>query len=493
MGGGLALGAGVFAIYFLFGNKRAQQQEAAKSIAQWESAWTKARTCLVGAHPPAADPFDTLAIRALRGDAPSCSYGELGRPEGMSTGVVEIEAAWDDEEKAWHALALAGGAAAMGAQITALDAADRALRKAAGMDDAPAAGPPPPPIALLRAGPAVATTAGVTLDRLETTGHALVGTIDADDVAIELIARGPGDVVLARHRTGVTLSVSDPSWGATEGIGDGDEAVTVSAGPIAHDGTIDRGVVVVKTPQAVRVAGAIGKGAARAVVISTAVKGQQTLEIVRSSDGGAHWGKPEVVPGAWGERAVEDPVDGGLVLSGGPDADAPIWLALRDAAAPTTLVPFGGDPGLTPTCVSGGAIWAVTSASEGLVRVVPGAAATPPIAIDPGFHVATCTKNAAAIVVESEIRRCTEASCDAGLSVPAGLAGGAGGIIDLFDGSGVVYADQAERLIGVWRTGVDPVFVRAPPAMRLIGVAVWNKTPTFALLGADGLHFAPLP
>jgi hypothetical protein len=124
-----------------------------------------------------------------------------------------------------------------------------------------------------------------------------------------------------------------------------------------------------------------------------------------------------------------------------------------------------------------------------LGRLALGEPAVPPIEIPEGAQPIACTAETVALRTNDKIYRCTRTSCDQGMSVP----GDSEGFADVFDGGGVVFAAQHDRLIGAWRNGVDPVYVRAPAGATLVGVAVWGKTPTFAFQTDAGLRFAPLP
>jgi len=73
------------------------------------------------------------------------------------------------------------------------------------------------------------------------------------------------------------------------------------------------------------------------------------------------------------------------------------------------------------------------------------------------------------------------------------VPGSSEGFADVFDGGGVAFAMQRDRIVGVWRNGVDPLFLRAPEGATLVGVVVWGKAPTLAFTTEAGLRFAPVP
>jgi hypothetical protein len=174
-------------------------------------------------------------------------------------------------------------------------------------------------------------------------------------------------------------------------------------------------------------------------------------------------------------------------MLGRKDADTPAFLFFDAATGAPSVVETTGTPDPSRTCFSG-AIWYSTSEDEGAIaRAAPGAPAAPTPPFDDRVELLACTKDAVAVRVDQKIHRCTTAGCDDGLAVPNHI-----GFADVFDGSGVVFAAQAGRVVGIWRSGQAPVYDRAPAGASLTGVAVWDKTPVLAFETAAGIQLAPM-
>jgi hypothetical protein len=493
IGGGLAIGAGLFATYFFLGSKAENRDAARAPIAAWSERWQAARACYLGKVPGSPDPAEALLIRELMGEKPRCSLAELGIPEGKASGIEEIEAAWADEDKAWHTLVKAQGKPAdMGPAITALDRIEHRLRAAVGLADAPAPKTAAAPAELV-AGAPVAGSAGVAITALETTGHAMVGDGLRGSDAYEIAAAAP-DRALVRRVPPDTLRAPDGTWAAVLESGAGIGVVT--AGPTGDDGEVgDGAATVVKGDDIESLLAALGTGNERAVVVQRS----KDAAIVRSHDGGAAWGKPTALPGV-GEVDAWTDILGGTGYLMLPQADGQYhWLMLTPPAG--SLMIGRAVPerlGTVSRCSAGTTLWWVDPDREEDVLHRSDAAADVAITTSsatssgPIVQLLACTGDAAAVALQHSIHRCTTAGCDAGVA-PGSLVERGRGFVDVFDGSGLVYARQSGRLIGVWRTGVAPRFVRAPAGATLVGVAVWKGVPTFALTGSDGLRFAPLP
>ncbi|HTJ40864.1 MAG TPA: hypothetical protein VL463_02175, partial [Kofleriaceae bacterium] len=110
-----------------------------------------------------------------------------------------------------------------------------------------------------------------------------------------------------------------------------------------------------------------------------------------------------------------------------------------------------------------------------------------PITLTGRVQPLACTKDAVAVSTGLEYQRCTDSGCDGAFEIP-NLAGKA----DVFDGGGVVFAGQTGRLIGVWRSGVAPVYVRAPKDLHFGAVVVWGGKPTLVFDTPEGLRPATL-
>jgi hypothetical protein len=508
MGGGVAVGASVFAWYFLVGNRSAKRDEAQQPIAAWSAEWHKARACLLGEHPPAGTAAEVLTMRAMLGETRSCSFSELGRPEGMASGIDEVEAAWDDAEQAWHKLVVTGNAAEQGPLIEALDKAEADLRRATGMADVPWQKPVGGGPRDLPATPPVPGTAGRSFGALTAHDHALSGESSRGDEDSEVLVRGPADVTFVRAAPDVLRAVPDPSWGARIVRHPDDETkATIRAGAVAPDGTLAADAGIAIDGKVAALLAAFGGGAGPRQLLVLLDEPKDPVAILRSTDGGAHWSKPVRVPGSG--LATETTIDrpSGAVFLRWPKAAAAVPPPADDdeyleptiereygylgAGVPELARgPIAPDADLDRPCFASGGLWH-TAGGDTLVHVVPGGPSSAiPLGDKGGARIAACTKDAAAIDRDG-IRRCAGTACEP--PTPLGGRAGQGPFIDLFDGSGVIIAQQVDRLIAVRRSGVEPVFVRAPAGLALVGVTIWNQVPTFALVGPDGLHLAPMP
>ncbi len=358
-------------------------------------------------------------------------------------------------------------------------------------------------IAPLTLGPVVPGSTGLT--RADVRNHVLVGLLDGSTGTGDavLIMRGRPTRVI-REAPASARAVPDGSWGAA--IESDDEVsrapgapprAIVTAGPVGDDGEVGEGTVVVKGAIDA-VLGAIGTGANRAVLVRYD-EPKDPLAIVRSTDGGATRQKPARIPGSGFAVARADRVAGALDVTWdrtepGDDPDGladdephAFWWHLTDAtAAPRPVaLPFTGI--VFGDCGVDGAMWfhddgLRLATADGVIHTVDGAG-----------DIRACTKAAVATVAGTRVFRCTAQRCDAGMEVRTPEDQGMSGATDVFDVAGVIYAQQAAGAIAIWRTGVDPVFVRPPPEARLVAVVSWGKQQYLALTLADGLHVAPVP
>jgi hypothetical protein len=486
MGGGLLVGGGVFGWYVLYGDKMVARDAARKPIEQWEEAWHHTRKCLLGDQPAEADVGDTLAIRAMEGKLQSCSLAGVGPPEMQGTGIDEIEDAWEQIRTAWNELSSAQPDPGREAgPVRALDAAEAKLREGAGMDPLPPGG--------TRALPTLVLSAVVVdgASRLEPRGHVLVG----DTRRGWMSARSASDVSFRAPLSDrdAVMGWPDPSWAAMAIMPDeptdpaaAKQTVTITAGVLSATGELT-GEVVAAKGQFLGVAAAIGGGATRTIFARVGdpqlVAG---LAALRTTDGGAHWSKPEPLEGSWIDAPWRLESDPPVMIDPSEDGGAFLFF---DEHGGASRVPTPSGLAGARACMAGGAVWYVTLDGEVLARASATEPPVTPIVLPDGGVPVACTADAVALRTNEKVYRCTRASCDPGMTVP----GSSEGYADVFDGGGVVFAMQRERLIGVWRNGVAPAFVRAPAGAELIGVVVWGKTPTFALATDKGLRFAPMP
>jgi hypothetical protein len=487
LGGGLAVGVGAIVAFKVFGQKAVDLDVAKKQVTAWSATWHHARDCYLGAPRAARDPADALAIRALTGDAGACAplVARLGRPAGVDTGIDEVEVAFAHVELAARDLARAAADPEVkGKAIARVEAAAAELRKAAGLDPEPAPAGLVPADAQL--GPPAAGTAGIRISGATVRDHVIDGHAVIGDRPYELVARAPDQVRLIRNPVDTVRAVPDLSWAAVSERGD-DGQVTISAGPVGASGEVGDQATVVVRGEHVAPLGAVGTGPKRMVLVR--MDENNPLAVVASADGGATWTPPVKVPIDVDVAVASDPVTGAVDLL----VPSWRWIHVVDAALPKDLtgrdLPDLDRPG--DLCLAGGAAWYGTAYGRAVYRV--DADHVGAIEADGPTEIRACTRDAAAVVVGVTLHRCGAGSCDEGMTLPSPHALGMNGVIDVFDGSGAIYAQQDGRVVAVWRTGVEPLFVRVPAGAHLAAVASWGPRQYLALSGADGLRFAPIP
>src|SRR5437868_9364905 len=103
---GVAAIAGGAGYYFLK-NYRPQQvlQDAQAQVTDWETRWTAARSCLLGAKPGSSRTSEAIAIRELTPDPwdrKSCTalIAKLTRGDMPGTGLDAVENAWVEVDRA---------------------------------------------------------------------------------------------------------------------------------------------------------------------------------------------------------------------------------------------------------------------------------------------------------------------------------------------------------------------------------------------------------
>jgi len=487
LGGGLAVGVGAIVAFKLLGQRSVDLQVAQKQVTAWSASWHHARDCYLGEPRAARDPADALAIRALTGDRGACAplVARLTRPAGVDTGIDDVEAAFTKVEKATHALAQAKpDPETKGRAIAAVEAAAAELRETAGLEPEPApAGLVP---ADVKPSPPAPGTKGIRVDGVTVRGHVIDGHAMIGDRSYELIARAPDQVKLVRIPPDTVRAVPDLSWGAVSERDD-DGQVTITAGPVGESGEVgDQSTVVVKGKDVVLL-GAVGSGPKRIVLIRHDIA--DPLDEVESDDGGATWQPPRHV-----HQAYPPAVGATDLVTGAVDLlwESGEWRHVTDGSPPTSI-----DAALTEferpgdLCLAGGAAWYGTLDDSTVHRVAPGHADA--IETDGPPEVRACTRDAAAIVIGTTLHRCDATGCDHGMVLPSPHRFGLNGVLDVFDGAGAIYAQQDGRLVAIWRTGVEPLFVRVPADAHLAAVVSWGARQYLALNGPDGLRFAPVP
>jgi hypothetical protein len=508
VGGGLLAGvAGVVAMVKL-GAPAQGREEGRAQIEAWQPAWTAARDCYLGAPRAAATPGDAIAIRTLLGETPHCAaeVAALSRPAGVSTGVDDIEQAWADVEAAVQTMARTD-LDKKGPMIARAEAAVAALYAAAGMEP-PAAPASTRAIAPLALGPAIAGSVGA--GDVAVRGHAVVAQLPQADGAASttLVIRGPADVTVVREAPASARAVPDGSWAAAiESASDqhrADDAdgaaviedAVVTAGPVGPDGEVGAGATVVVKGKLDAVLAAAGRGANRAVVVRYA-DGVDRVAVVRSADSGKTWAKPARIPGSRLATATADRVTGAVDLFWAPaapdedgeliDGTGQVWWHVVDGGAARPIA-FGNDPSAGDTCLTGGALWFHT---DTLGRATADGA--PAVAIAGPPDIRACTATAVVAIDGKRVHRCTAAGCDDGMEVRSPEDQGMNGRADVFDVAGALYAQQAGDAIAVWRTGVEPVFVRAPAGATLVAAVSWGPDQYLGVIDATGLRFAKVP
>jgi hypothetical protein len=499
IGGGLAVGLGLAAIYFLVVSPRQQRSSTREQIAVWDDHWQTAQRCLFGSTRRGTDLAEAIALAAFddeRPDSGECNQriGKLSRPEGPATTLDDVEDAWRDVET--HAIAVARryGAfvsapmrerAGLGVAVGELDVSYARLRAAAGL-----------PVAAVKTdGSAIASLTPARLGpdgKVEALAYArVVGELVQARFATEaatydVVARGPADVT-ARPipRTGVR-SWPDGSWGAAlveEGGG-----VAIRAGGVGADGTVSGGALVARGSDAeIELVAALGDGDERVVVGGDS----RTVRVFRSRDRGRTWTALQIKE-AVGARTDPAPAAAAVDIFWAGERG---WRWSHVTAAAATALPAMTTLEVAPdrTCPAGAARWSITTSPAQVVRVGGDAIA---VAADGATAVLACRADAALVATADGFLRCAATGCAPALAdVPAGIRGEAAGqrTVAALDEARTLLAAQRADLIAIWGLAATPRFVRIPDSSALVGLVVWGGAAHAVLWGDPGLTVAAIP
>jgi hypothetical protein len=499
IGGGLAVGAGLAAVYFLIVSPRQQRGSAREQIAAWERHWDTVQRCLFGSTRRGTDLADAIALAAFddeRPDSGECNQriGKLSRPDGPATTLDEVEDAWRDVDTRAIAVARRYGAfvsapmrerAGLGAAVAELDTAYARLRAAAGL---------PAPV-VKTDGTTIASLTPARLGpegRVEALAYARVvgGLVQArfatEAATYDVVARGPTEVAAQPiPRTGVR-AWPDGSWGAA--LVEQGGGVAIRAGGLDPDGAVSGGALVASGGDAeIELIAALGDGDERVVVGGDA----RTVRVFRSRDRGRTWSALQIKE-AVGARTDPAPAAAAVDVFWAGDSG---WKWSHVTAAAATALPALTALEVAPdrTCPAGATRWSITTSPPQVVRVGGDAIA---VAAPGATSVLACDGDVALVAASDGFLRCAAAGCAPALAdVPAGIRGEASGqrTAAAVDGARSLLAAQRADLIAIWGLAAAPRFVRIPDSSALVGIVVWSGTPHAILWGDPGLTVAAIP
>jgi hypothetical protein len=235
-------------LYFLFGVHLPGKAHAGArdEIERWEERFAKARRCLLGETPVSSSNSEQLAVFELANeiaDRRPCTplISGLGRGDADDTGIEAVEARWRELERAVSAVAggfaakldprgdAAGATDKLAGALDRLEAAQRSLREAAGMD--PPAAPSGTPLPKAELVPIGATKLDAWLRpsagglvALASTGND--NALDRGTKSFQVVlvpGQSPRVTPIGPH---VVASITDPGWGASS-------ATQIAVGSIA--------------------------------------------------------------------------------------------------------------------------------------------------------------------------------------------------------------------------------------------------------------------
>ncbi|HEY4244170.1 MAG TPA: hypothetical protein VGM88_30365 [Kofleriaceae bacterium] len=356
----LTIGGGVW--FFAIHNPAARRADAQAEIARWESRWADARKCLLGNAPRSTKTGEALAIRELEPDPwdrKGCVtfIGALNRGEAPSTGIAEVEEAWQQLDGAAQRVAAAFGQHVdptatdkkdlLPEALDGLDAAHERLRVAAGLSaTAPTTGPATPPLVVATIVPLRDGQSAVTwLEEGQYTpsahGVALAGRSGSIQVQVALVA-GKAPIV-ARGPENLLRGVPDATWGAQFD----DSALLV--GPVDPDGKLANPGSI-KLDAAGAIAAAVGRGDQGLVIAGT----MKELTIIHVAGTMLTQDAPVAIDRAAGGEDVDGRAF--AMWSHGHDVFGR-WLSSDPTALPRPAIAL--DPTLTIAvpCFTADAVW----------------------------------------------------------------------------------------------------------------------------------------
>jgi hypothetical protein len=448
---GLALGtAGAFFMYRWY--KAGQLDDARKQIDEFGAVVAEIETCLFGDERLAKDPADALALREMgseKGDqtfAPCYEIGKrLKRPEGPSSGNDAVEGDWVRLRTSvkelltalvWRTSGESGKGARqlredIAAKLTVLEGDYAKLRKDAGMAPAPA--PKTRDVTIPAAPDGVEIgVGGGDLEILRSGDVVVVIGNDEEGPALAVLA-GPSKVTRLRLADRIWRAGPPAAdWGVwTEAPSEKSGEIVLRAGVLGDAGEpLDQGAEVARLkprsleePLEVRVAGAVGAGARRAIVWHLSSELGAEWRLTLSQDGGKTWADERMrIPHAdvvEGLR-VDNHAEHGRIDVVWNAQGTWFWLPIAEptlASLSSTSLGSGLDRG-PRACVASGAIWWL--AGNGVRRSTPDG--LPPKDVDPrplDADVVHCSADRVAGVTYEDDARLIVSCAEESACVPA--------------------------------------------------------------------------
>ncbi len=464
--GAVAAAAGAGGYYFFkVYQPRETQRAAQEEIERWEQRLVKVRACLLGATPGSSKPIEALALRELSPDPwdrSTCTklVSRLSRGDAMDTGLLEVEEAWRQMDKAATHVAVSflahvdpGGEAPakravdpLPGALDALDEAHAALRKSAGMDAPTLPGDthvlPVAELVPLRDGaePVLAVDAWLPPS---TNGIFALGKTKTTSVQLTLPPGGAAKVsrILLFERR----SITDPTWGAITR----DQQVDIGA--IDADGALQATThVKPKLPkpddrvETLLVLFALGNASAGVLAYDDG----DLVGIVRSV------GTPALTE----EKPIETSshtfaVDvAGRALLAWSTIDGALLGTIITPGTPTTVVPLGSGSA-NASCITAKHAWI---ASYDQFVSFDGVSATPHAL--PGHELVSCDAGAALF---RDLAAKRYAVCTTECRMVAIRGERPNSMAALADGHVITVATRGP-VLGVWREKGAPIFVSVP-------------------------------
>lgn len=228
--GAVALVAGGAGFYFFKVYQPAQALgDAQVEINGWEARYQEARSCLLGQTPLSTKTSEALAIREMAPDPwdrGKCTplVSKLSRGVSNDTGVEDVEAAWNELDKAAQAAAIAfakhtasittKGEDPLPSALDALDAARTKLRTVAKLPNTQVAGTPLPVAEIIPIADGKEPVSELFMDSVPSAhGFVAFGRTASRQVQVTLAAGAAPKVI--RVGSGSIRAVPDLTWGAT--------------------------------------------------------------------------------------------------------------------------------------------------------------------------------------------------------------------------------------------------------------------------------------
>jgi hypothetical protein len=503
----VGLGVAGIATWLFWWEPRQARAEATAQVTGWEARWLKARECVLGAEPLAADASDAIALAELQSGgmsstAKGCTdlIGGITRAEGAraSTAVEEafreVEAAIPAVAKAYAFRVSAEDAEIdrrvvdLGVAISALDGAHDRLRAAAGLP--PMERKAGPPIRrLAEPTPLVADGVPFTATSVNASGGVVRGEHYVGGIKERLFATGPDQVHRQHWAAEAIASVPGATWmvaalpGRAFDAGALDTAIAIAAMPVADTVDFAAASLVIPVGEALVPVAALGDGAEKTVVLVRAgdegtfpVEDLPAFRLASSHDGGRTWVVGDGVVNGRVDTVIADPVTGNVWVSGDSEAPSITVIGPPDPVTARATPLLSPPPDLAGACRRGASLaWL---AYDTVHRLENGTEtqATITDAVQE-LRLADCTDRAVLVEEGSmpvRYRRYIAAECK---EVFRGATYAYGRPAMRDDGT-VLYAAGRGALIALWTEGVAaPTYFKLPRALTLDEIVVWNGAP----------------